>query len=252
MSKAWPNDRKLVDKDGRILDQWLRPLDRLLPALQFEPADYTTLAQIIDAFESATEEDPFSLNAALGALPVDEEPDFSAGYVIGYSGSAGTRIPLSEFGSVLISSTTLVGSSSVSVEVPTGFRDVEVRVTTLSMSTTATPLISFSEDGGSTFLSQLFQIFTDGFSQTGTSTTPTFSVTTSLTAATVLSGACMIRDYQSLEAKITSDFGLYSTTGVAWAGSRYMGASVAPINLVNLSASAGTFDLGKVELIGFR
>lgn len=251
---TWPADRKAVDKDGKWLDPWLGQLQKLKPLLEYTPAQFAALQQMIAAFLEPDDGETDPGTAVDFALPIDDDPLFSEDYALIYktSASAGRRAALSKFGSVLISSTPLSGLASVDIPVPPGFRDVEIRVTNLSMSTTATPLISYSEDGGTTFLSQLFQIFTNGFAQAGTSTTPTFSVTTGLSASIVLSGVSTIRDYWSTDSKLANDFGLYSTTGVAWTGSRYMGASVAPINLIQFSASAGTFALGKVELIGFR
>lgn len=256
MSKAWPANRTFVDEQRKIVDPWFGPLKRLEPLLRLEPADITVLLALIEAANNSTEEDPFSLNAALAALSVDAEPLLTEDYFITFknSDSRGRRVLLSTllsgFGSDTISTTPLSGSASVNIEVPEGYRDVEVRITDLSMSTTSTVRISYSEDSGSTYLSQLFQIFTDGFSQAGTATTATFSVTTGHSASTIISGVSIIRDYGSSLSKLTSDYGLYATTGVAWVGSRYMGASTAPINLVTLESSAGTFDAGQVELIG--
>lgn len=255
----WPADRKFTDAQGKILDHWRGPMGVLEPLLALTPSQFVALKEMLAAFlEQDDDADPgTSINLA---LPIDTEPLPDEDWLIEYknSANAGRRVLISTLlalvpaSSTLISTTPLSGLGSVDIPVPGGFRDIEVRVTNLSMSTTATPLISYSEDGGATFLSQLFQIFTNGFAQSGTSTTPTFSVTTGLTAATVISGVSKIRDYQSTDSKLACDFGLYSTTGVAWTGSRYMAASVAPINLINFSSSAGTFDLGTIELIGFR
>lgn len=256
MSKAWPADRLFVDKDRKIVDPWLGPLKRLQPLLSLEPSDITALLALIQAAANASADDPFSLNAALAALSVDAEPLESEDFFITFKNadSKGRRVLLSTLlsglGSTSISTTQLSGSSTVDIVVPSGYRDVEVRVTAMSMSTTANPQISYSEDGGSTFLSQLYQIFTQSFDQSGTTTNPTFTVSTGLSASIVISGVSTIRDYGSSLPKLAVDAGMLSTSGSAWVGSRYMGASTAPINLVRFVASSGTFDAGQIELIG--
>lgn len=254
----WPADRKFTDKDGKILDHWRGPMGVLEPFLALTPQEQAGLLAMVRAFLNPDDEtDPGT--AINLALPIDDEPLAAEDWLIEYknSANAGRRVLISTLlamvsaPSTLISTTPLSGLGSVDIPVPSGFRDIEVRISNFSMSTTATPLLSFSEDSGATLLSQLFQIFTNGFAQAGTSTTPTFTVTTGLASNIVVSGASTVRDYGSAEAKLANDFGLYSTTGIAWTGSRYMSASVAPINLVQFSTSAGTFDAGKIDLIGF-
>jgi hypothetical protein len=160
----WPADRTLTDTQRKILDSWLGGLKILEPFLAYSAADFVTLQALIRAAQEATPEDPFSLSAAIGALTVDDEPDLDADYAVTYIGSTAYRTLLSAIsrGKTLISSTNLAGLSGVTMAVPLGFTDVEVRFDNIDPSAGTNPRIKFSEDGGANYLTQEYQIFSEG------------------------------------------------------------------------------------------
>jgi hypothetical protein len=249
----WPNDRKFVDKDGKILDHWRGPMGILEPLLGLSQEQYTALLAAIEAFRNATEEeDPLSLSAQIGALEVDSEPDFSADYAVGYDGSVATRIPLSLIGrSSLISSTPLSGNASVNIEVPATFNHARLFIKGMSFSTTANGQFSLSEDAGTTPLAAAYELFNavSIFAATTAATTPNFTPSGGSGAAAVFSVLLDILNIAGSDNKFVSLNAVLDSSGSAYTGS-YIFASTAPVNAIQVITSAGTFDAGTADLWG--
>jgi hypothetical protein len=246
MSQAWPTDRKFVDKDGKIVDPWMGPLQQLKPLLKLTPADFVTLQAIILAAQDAEE------GESAFALPIDTAPIFSTDYAVGFDTSegAGRRYPLTLFkgAPVLISTTNLSGNADVSIAVPGGFKDLLILGKGVSGSASSSHRARLSEDGGTTFLTANFHTFNASNTNAGASNDPDWAGVT-LVAANTMYSRMTVFDYGSGESKYVEDTGIDITTPVAWMGVRLF-TSTAPINLVKLAVSTGTFDAGTVELWG--
>lgn len=254
MSKAFPADRTLVDTQRKIIDPWLGPLKRLEPLLKLEPADITTLLALIEAAQNASEEDPFSLSAAIAALAVDSAPDFSADYAVGYdtSGSAGKRYPLSIIGrSALLESIPLSSNSSVGLALPTTYPHSRIALHSFSFSTTAEARWSLSEDSGATFLDAAFEIFNSASIHAATTadTTPNLTPSGGSGATAVFSAIIDIHDVLGSNNKIARMSSVLDSSGSAYEGI-YVFTSVAPVNYAQVITSTGTFDAGTLELWG--
>lgn len=248
MSQAWPSDRKFVDRDGKIVDPWMGPLQQLKPLLRLTPADFVTLQALILAAQNATEDDPFSLSAAIAALSVDGDPDLAADYVVSYDGTAAHRVLMSALssGKELISTTSLSGTTGAILTVPTGYTDIEL--VALDVSTTATEniILKFSEDGGSTFLTHVYNLFNSTVDQIGTTTDGEWCIS-NLSASSIASGSARLLNYESGTTKITTEHGIVHS-GSAWAGTRVI-TSTAAINAISFGTGSA-MDGGTLELWG--
>lgn len=244
----WPADRKFTDAQGKILDHWRGPMGVLEPLLALTPAQFVALQQMIAAFLEPDEgADP---GAAIDlALPIDEEPLFSEDWLISYKNSAqaGRRVPMANFATrSLISETALSGVSDITISVPPGYTDIEMRVKGLSTSSNTIPALQYSEDGGGTFLNQPGAVMTrtsianSTLSQTG-------MVPANLTAADSVWAVEIVRNYTSPLTKLANLEGSYGGEFM------YRGVNIqstAAINATRFSVPAGTFDAGTVELWG--
>lgn len=45
----FPNDRKFVDGDGKVMDHWARPLSKIEPFLSYTDLDFRKLRVLLDA-----------------------------------------------------------------------------------------------------------------------------------------------------------------------------------------------------------
>lgn len=246
MSKAWPSDRTFVDVNRKIVDAWNGPLQQLKPLLALTTEDFATLQDLIRAAQE-TEDGGSPLD-----LPIDTAPLFSADYVVGYdkSETEGRLYPLALFSRapVFISSATLNGSE-VNIAVPAGFTNVQVRIAGLSVSTNASATIAFSEDGGTTLLTQVVHQFNHSDSHAGsTAGAATLSIIT-LANADTMDCRLTIYDYSSSLSKYIEESGLVPTGTNGWFGTRLV-SSTRALNLIQLASSAGTFDAGTIELWG--
>jgi hypothetical protein len=247
MSQAWPTDRKFVDKDGKIVDPWMGPLQQLKPLLKLTPADFVTLQTLIRAAQETEEEgvDVFD------ALPVNLSPDPASDFIIGYDGDA-YKTPFSLVGrSALISSTGLSGNASVDVQIPSTYQHVKLFISGMSFSTTAEGQFSLSEDGGSTFLAAAFELFKDTSvhaATTGT-TTPNLTASGGSGAAAVFSMVLDILNVGGSANKFVTIHATLDSSGTSYTGS-YVFTSTNAVTMVRLIATAGTFDAGTVELWG--
>jgi hypothetical protein len=250
----YPNDRRFVDAQGKIMDHWLGPLKLLEPLL--DARIVKALQTLANASQEADEDDPFSLNAALGALPIDNEPLFTEDWAVTFKNadSRGRRVPLSFFGGIQeepIQSTALSGNASVSISLPDTYAHLRLLIRGASFSTSATGTFSLSEDGGANFLSCSYSLMSgagDVVAPTTAQASPNFTPS-GQSAATVLSARIDIHNVSDSGSKIVVVDGIQETTGFSYTGTCIF-TSVAPIDLAQLASTAGTFDAGTVELWG--
>lgn len=251
MTQSLPADRTFVDLQRKIVDSWVgifKRLEPLLPLLTTE--NVATIKALIEAAQEANDAAEV-INENIFALPIDTSPLFSEDYALGFSNNenAGRRYPLSLFAkpSVLISTTSFSGTQ-VDVSIPTGYTDVELRVSGLAVSSATNPTIAFSEDGNVTFLTIAIDIFRSGTSQSNNSIAgaATWAVS-NLNNTDPAYGSMVIEGYQSGGKKAVREQG--QQTGVGWVGGRIL-TSTAAINAVRYAVSVGSFSAGTVELWG--
>jgi hypothetical protein len=253
----YPNDRRLVDAQGKIMDHWLGPLKLLEPLL--DARIVKALQTLANASQEADEDDPFSLNAALGALPIDNEPLFTEDWAVTFKNadSRGRRVPLSLFEPVskeLVSTTALSGNSSVDIAIPEGYTDIALIAKGVSPSGAAHLQVGFSEDGGATLLSGSAYVFNNGGVNSGVVSAalavlyPTTDI--SANANNTFYSHIYVYDYAGAADKFTHEHGIeYVQQHKAWRGTRAI-TSTAPVNLTRYATATGTFDAGTVELWG--
>lgn len=248
---TWPADRKAVDKDGKWLDPWLGQLQKLKPLLAYTPAQFAALQQLIAAYiESQQDDGETDPGTAINlALPIDNEPLFSEDWLISFKNNvqAGRRVPMARFATrSLISSTALAGVSDVTISLPSGFADIEMRIKALSTSSNTIPALEYSEDSGATFLNQPGAVMTrttianSTVSQAG-------MLPANIAAANSAWAVELVRDYSSFTTKLANLEGSYSGEFI------YRGVNIqstAPLNAARFSVPAGTFDAGSVDLWG--
>lgn len=253
---TWPNDRQFVDKDGKILNHWMGQLQKLSPLLELNPQQFTALLSMIGAFLNPdSEADP---GAAINlALPIDNEPLAAEDWLIEFKNSAqaGRRVPISSIlalipstSRTLISTTSLTGSS-VDIPIPSGYRDIELRIVRMGFTGNCTPRVGFSENGGATLVDQAIRIFHDSASYFANTTGTTADLTTtSATSAHFLWGRMFLLDYTSPAWKSAEE--TTNLSGLVCTGGRLLTSSSAPINLVRYGTSANAFNTGYVEVWG--
>lgn len=258
---TWPADRKAVDKDGKWLDPWLGQLQKLKPLLEYTPAQFAALQQLIAAYiESQQEGDEGTDPGAIidFALPIEADPLFSEDYLLGYSNNskAGRRYNMTIYSRppVLISTTAVAGAATADIAIPSGYTDLLVIAKGISVSSSGFISVGFSEDGGTTLLDQAIDIHRNGSSQAGliSAAVATWTVNTASATSTVY-GRLTIYDYRSAALKFIEEIGFNYISGssvVGWTGGRLLTNSAAAINMMRFEAAAGTLDAGTVELWG--
>lgn len=252
-SSKLPADREFVDETRKIRDSWLevlKTLERLLKVAT--PENAATLLTIIQAAQDAEDsEDGDSTN--IFELPINTEPLISEDYFIGWKSSDGDarRFLMSLFQPVLISTTSLAATTSTNIDVPSGYKNLQIRLQGGDTSASTTVNIRFSEDGGSTFLTQAYNLFSDSFNNQSASTTDAqFSPYAG--TAIIIWGVMDVFDYTSSSSKFTREHYVtenFSGATEAAAGGRVI-TSTAEIDTININVASGTIDAGTVELWG--
>lgn len=244
--KRLPNDRGFVDPARRIVDSWHGVFKGLEQLLQLTPDDFATLQTLIRASQDSEAEGGDSTN--IFELAINSEPLFDEDYLIGWKSNEADarRFPMSLFepgGLTLISTTDPNGLSSVDITVPSGYTDVKLIIKGVSTSSGGMT-VQWSEDGGSTFVTQTFRIWNDANSQNGSNWYDVESVATGNSRY----GVQTLHDYAGLGNKVVDE---HATTSASqgWVGCRFL-TSTAAINAIRYSTSAGTFDAGTIELWG--
>lgn len=249
---TWPNDRKFTDANGQILNHCMGQLDKLKPLLDYSTLDFIDLKALIIASRQDEETDPGAVINL--AFPIDTEPLPSEDWLIEYKNSAqaGRRVLISTLLALaqpqtLISTTSFSGSET-NVTIPSGYRDVLLRVNGMGFSGNNTPTIGFSEDGGTTLIAHTARIYNDSASYSASPAGAGNFSASSMTSSNLIWGQMTIFDYTNLASKAVNEEAQVFNQ-FAWSGGRVL-TSTQPINLVRYGTSAGTFASGTVELWG--
>lgn len=246
----FPDDRVFVDTQRKILDHWLGPLKVLEPLLKLDAADFVSLQALIEAAQNPDGGDPTDPLE----LPIDASPDFAADYAVIWRTAlaAGRRTPLSGLRSKLIApSAPMSSNSSVSILIPAIYPHARLHIRGMSFSTTAQARVGLSEDGGTTLLPAAYELFNTASvaaAATG-NTTPNITPTGGSGAAAIFTVTLDILDILGNNDKFAILHATLDSSGSAYTGS-YLFTSTNPLNYVQVTVTAGTFDAGTVDLWG--
>lgn len=250
---GWPNDRRFVDGQGRILDSWMNPLNRLKRLTEITDDDITALINLARAVGGSGDDgsgDAFSL-----ALPIDNNPLPDEDWFVGYKNSenAGRRYPMSLFEAAqptLLSSASLSGNSSQDFVLPSEYNNFRFLLKGVSTAADAALQMRFSSDGGANFITCGYHLFDDGGDIAGPSTGTTPDISGTMTAASNYSHIIHIYDAQASARKLVP-FHMINSAGSSAAGTVVVaGASPLPLNLVRFILSTSTFDAGTIDMWG--
>jgi hypothetical protein len=192
----------------------------------------------------------------IGTLTTEASPDALADFLALYdaSGAVAKKVALSSLSGLrkLISTTATTSGNSVDITVPSGYRDLLIFPNGVSMTGGASLNAKFSEDAGSTFLTQSHYLSNAGGSNSAAGGT-NHSVMQGNTGGgdNIVFIEMSLRNYGSNANKGSLEVGYYGNSGsnaFGWAGGRAIFSS-APINLINFN-TGGTFDAGAIELWG--
>lgn len=237
---TWPASRRLTDKNGDILDPWMRQLDKLKPLLDLSVQDFATLKELVRAAQRAEVE-----GTSIFDVAVLENPDFAADYALIWDKSIGDgrKTPLSRFRSSLISRTELSSYASVGIFIPNTYQHVRFAIIGLSPSTSSSVDYALSEDGGGNFLTGSYLLG----GSTNTDTSPLI-ITSASSASATHNLLIEVHNAVGSTDKIASMISVDNSGNPNFAN--YIFTSTNPVNFAQFAVSSGTFDAGTIELWG--
>ena len=249
----WPADRRFVDKDGNILDAWMRKLDVLDPLLGFTSNDLAALKALARASSGSGGDgsgSAFSL-----ALPIDNNPLPDEDWFLGYKNSenAGRRYPMNLFRvaqPTLLSSISLSGNSTQDFVLPSTYNNLRFLLKGVSTAADAALRMRFSEDAGSTFATCGYHLFNNGGDIVSAAAGSTPNISGTMTAASNYSFIIPVFDILTSARKLVP-YHMISNAGSSAVGTIVVaGASPLPINLIRFELSTSTWDAGTIDMWG--
>lgn len=248
---GWPNDRRFVDGQGRILDSWMSPLNRLKRLTEITDKDITALIALARAAGGSGEDgsgDAFSL-----ALPIDNSPLVDEDWFIGYKNSenAGRRYPMSLFQAAqptLLSSVSLSGNSSQDFSLSGSYNNARFLIKGQSTAADAFLRMKLSADGGSSFISCAYHVFDDAGDAAGPTNNANALISGSMAAASTFHHIINLYDILSSSRKYVTHNSIDSS-GNSFVGTMASVVSGA-LNLIRFELSTSTWDAGTIDMWG--